>query len=117
MRIVYVAAPYRAPTTWERECNIQSARRVGAEVAKLGGFPLIPHSNSAHMDGLCDDAFWLSGTLELLRRSDAVVLGPRWEQSSGARAEKNEAERLGIPVFDNLPDLEWWLKNVPAKVA
>jgi hypothetical protein len=115
MRLVYVAGRYRAPTTWERDCNIQAARRVGAEVARLGGYPVIPHSNTSHFDGLCDDKFWLDGTLELLRRCDAVILARGWEQSSGTRAEKAEAEMLGIPVFDNLPDLEWWLNDIAEK--
>jgi hypothetical protein len=117
MRLVYCAGRYRAPTTWERDCNINDARRVGADVARLGAYPVIPQSNTAHMDGLCDDRFWLDGTLELLRRCDAVVMCPGWETSSGSRAEKVEAERLGIPVFTKFEDLEWWLKNVPEKAA
>lgn len=117
MRLVYVAGRYRAPTTWERERNIQQARLVGAEVAKLGAYPVIPHSNTSHFDGLADDQFWLDGTMEMLRRCDAVVLVVGWEQSSGTRAEKAEAERLGLPVFSTLDDVEWWIKNVPEKAA
>lgn len=49
---------------------------------------------------MLSDRFWLEGTLELLRRCDAVLLVPGWEKSSGTRAEIEEAERLGIPVAE-----------------
>ena len=41
----------------------------------------------------------LAGTLELMRRCDAVVVIPGWEHSTGTKAEIDEAMRLEIPVF------------------
>jgi hypothetical protein len=41
----------------------------------------------------------LAGTLELMRRCDAVILVHNWRDSAGSRAEVDEAKRLGIPVF------------------
>jgi nucleoside 2-deoxyribosyltransferase len=99
MKLVYIAGPYRAPTTWGVDQNIHRAREIGAIVAGLGAYPIIPHSNTAHMDGAADDVLWLAGTLELMRRCDAVVVAPRWERSTGTRAEIDEAMRLEIPVF------------------
>ena len=55
--------------------------------------------------GTLPDEFWLEGTLELLRRCDAVFLIPGWEQSTGSRSELDEATRLGLPVFDNVEAL------------
>lgn len=98
--LVYVAGPYRAPTAWGIECNIVAARQLGARVAALGAYPVIPHSNTAHFDGLGPDELWLAGTLELMRRCDAVALLDTWQSSSGARAEHAEAERLGLPRFN-----------------
>lgn len=109
IQVVYVAGPYRAKTPFEVECNIHAARRLGAEVAKLGGLPLIPHANTAHFDGIQDDQFWLDGTLELLRRADAVIMLHNWERSTGARGEHAEAERLRIPIFYQLDRLAIWL--------
>ncbi len=103
--LVYVAGPYRAPHAFGREENIFEARRVGAMLVADGFMPVIPHANTAHFDGLASDEFFLEGTLEMMRRCDAVLLIPSWEKSSGARAEKAEAEELGIPVVDNLQDL------------
>jgi hypothetical protein len=61
MKLVYIAGPYRAPTTWDVDQNIHRAREIGAIVAGLGAYPIIPHSNTAHMDGAADDVLWLAG--------------------------------------------------------
>jgi hypothetical protein len=50
-------------------------------------------------------------SMEWLRVSDAVLVVQKGkEQSKGTQAEIEEANRLGIPVFDSLEDLaryEW----------
>jgi hypothetical protein len=77
------------------------------------------------MDGVATDEVFLEGTMELLRRCDAVVLVPNWRDSAGAQAEVAEAERLGLPVFGKnystsydwqhtgltLDDLKQWVKG------
>lgn len=112
MKLVYVAGPYRAGSAWGTECNIQAARELGAMVADAGAYPVIPHSNTAHFDGLASDEFWLDGTMELLRRCDAAIFTPDWERSSGARAERVEAARLNLPRFDTIVQLRQWLTEV-----
>jgi hypothetical protein len=82
------------------ERNVHRAREVGVMLARLGAYPVIPHSNTAHFDGEAPDELWLAGTLELMRRCDGVVLVGAWTKSSGALAERAEAERLGLPVCD-----------------
>lgn len=111
MRIIYIAGPYRGTTPWQVELNIHRARELGAAVASLGGLPVIPQANTAHFDGLAPDQFWLDGTLELMRRCDAVMLTRDWARSSGARAEREEALRLGLPVFEDLGKLTAWLDS------
>lgn len=112
MRLVYVAGPYSAPDRDGVEENIARAELLGLEVCKLGAMPVIPHSNTAHpfFEAAQPYQFWIEGTLELLRRSDAVVLTSDWERSSGARGEVAEAQRLGKPVFRTLTELEHWLR-------
>lgn len=34
---------------------------------------------------------------------------PRWQGSAGSRAEKKEADRLGIPIFESFDLLRDWL--------
>lgn len=108
MKTVYVAGPYRAPTREQVSENIEHAGDIGLRVASLGYSPVIPHMNTAHMDAQApylDDYFWLDATLELMRRCDAVVLVPGWENSVGTQGEILEARRLGIPVFEDANDL------------
>lgn len=99
--LVYIAGPYRAPTTWGVQKNIHNARLWGVVVAKAGAYPMIPHSNTAHFDGAVEgDEFWLQGTLEMMRRCDGVILIDGWDRSTGAIAEELQARRLGIPRLE-----------------
>jgi len=102
MKVVYIAGPFRAPTAWGIAENIRVAERIGYQVASVGCMPLIPHANTAHFHGEFADQFWLDGTLELMRRCDAVLLGPGWSDSSGAREEKRVAEEMELPIFYTL---------------
>ncbi len=99
MKVIYIAGKYRGPNAWAIEQNIRAAEEVAARVWAMGMVALCPHANSRHMDGVATDEVFLAGTLELLRRCDAVVLVPNWRDSADARAEVEEAERLGLPVF------------------
>lgn len=113
MKVIYIAGPFRAPTAWGIAENVRRAERAALEVAKLGAMPLCPHANTAHFQGECTDQFWLDGTMELLRRCDAVLTVEGWLASSWARAEVEEALRLGKPVFtETEPDqLADWIKE------
>lgn len=112
MKIVYIAGKFRAPTGWGVEQNVRAAENVGMEVAKLGAMPLIPHANSRFFHGTGDEQFWVAGTLELLRRCDAVMVVSNWKDSVGARGEVMEARERNIPVFDSLEALDNWLRHV-----
>ena len=99
MKVIYIAGKYRGATPWEVEQNIRAAEDIAAKVWAMGHAALCPHANSRHMEGVASDEHFLAGTLELMRRCDAVLLVPNWHRSEGARAEIAEAERLGMPVF------------------
>jgi hypothetical protein len=99
VKVIYIAGKYRGPNAWAIEQNIRAAEDVAAKVWAMGHVALCPHANSRHMDGVASDEVFLAGTLELMRRCDAVVLVPNWRDSEGARAEVAEAERLGLLVF------------------
>ena len=101
IKVIYIAGPYRAPTTMGVADNIRAAERIGMIVAESGAMPLIPHANTGIVfTGVSNDMFWLAGTLELMRRCDGVVLMDTWARSTGARGEREEALRLGLPVLD-----------------
>lgn len=115
MRVVYVAGPYAARTLLGRIRNILRAWRVAAWVWHQGGVGICPHSMTALMDRAAPRRAFLEGDLELLRRaSDAVLVLPGWERSSGTQGEIREAERVGLPLFywpDDLCRLEEWLRE------
>lgn len=118
MKVIYIAGKYRGPNAWTIEQNIRAAEEVAARVWALGMVAMCPHANSRHMEGVASDEHFLAGTLELLRRCDAVVLVPNWRDSAGARAEKAEAERLGIPVFhevEHIAEAAGLLERLPAE--
>lgn len=99
MRLVYIAGAYRAPTPWQVEQNIRAAEDLAAKVHAADMFAVCPHANSRHMEGVADEAHFLTGTMELMRVCHAVILVSNWRTSSGALAEVAEATRIGIPVF------------------
>lgn len=111
MKVIYIAGRFRGETAWDVAQNIRAAEHRGFEVAQLGAMPLIPHANTAQFDRTLTGQFWLDGTMELLRRCDAVLTVDNWPQSSGARAEVKEAEARGIPVFHHLDNLRVWLND------
>jgi len=100
MKLIYVAGKYRANNAWEIDCNIHAARQFGVLVARQGAYPVIPHSNTSHFDGVAPDSFWLEGTLELLSRCDGAVFIGRWRESVGSIGEWRLAEQLDMPVLD-----------------
>lgn len=111
MIVVYVAGPFRGADGWEIAENVHRAEQLARAVARLGAMPLTPHSIGAKMHGTETDAFWLEGTLELLRRCDAAIFTHDWHRSTGARGENEEAGKLGIPRFYNLENLEAFLAD------
>lgn len=112
--LVYIAGPFSATTREGVEANVRRAERTGLVVASLGGMPVIPHSNTGarEFEHAQPYVFWIAGTLALMRRCDAVVMTLRWDESPGARGERDEALRLGIPVFNSPnPEFRQWLKD------
>ena len=112
LKVVYVAGPFTAPNVWQRELNIRAAENVAMMVAEIGAMPLCPHSNTRHFEGTISLEFWYEGTLELLRRCDAMQVVPGWQRSTGTKREIEEAELLKLPTFYNGADLAEWLRKV-----
>ncbi|MCE5309616.1 MAG: DUF4406 domain-containing protein [Acidobacteriales bacterium] len=101
MKLVYVAGPYRDKSEYGVLQNIREAEAIALELWKMGFAVICPHKNTAFMggaQGLPDDV-WLKGDLEMIERCDGVVLAPKWALSVGTRAEKEHAQKHGIPVI------------------
>ena len=117
MKIIYVAGPYRAKTKSRRDLHLAQAAMTGVLLAEKGWYPVIPHLNTAKFEDHAPwigDEFYLDGTLELLRRCDALCLLPGYEFSEGTAGEIAEARRLGIPVYKSEIDVPPPDQSVPA---
>lgn len=112
MKVIYLAGPYRAPTEYGVQQNIEAASKIAMEVWKLGAMCFCPHKNTAFFGGALPDAVWLKGCFELIRRSDAVLMMEAWQDSTGACSEWQFAQGIGKPVLFSLAELEDWLANV-----
>jgi len=102
-KIVYIAGPYRAETENGVYENIQAARLEALKWWRRGYAVICPHLNTAFMGGLggspeADQEMFLAGDLEFVRRSDIIVMLPRWADSAGAVMELNEARRCDKEV-------------------
>jgi hypothetical protein len=115
MKLVFICAPYRAPTKAGVLMNIAEADRLGVDVVNVLGkyeyFPVVPHANTAlydfdprvdtHMRK--DDKYWLAGTSKLLLRCDFVYSPYSWGDSTeGMRQELELASENRIPVYNSL---------------
>lgn len=113
MKLIYIAGKFTGPNAWEIAKNVFAAESAGADVALLGAMPVIPHKNTSNFHGLGTPEFWYAGTLELMRRCDAVYVfnHHHYETSTGTKGEVEEAKKLNIPFFIDLHDLKHWLKG------
>jgi hypothetical protein len=109
--LVYIAGPYRASDPWEVERNVRSAELWIPHIAALGVVPICVHSMYRFFDKSADVSadYWIKGTLEIMRRCDAVFVRPGDYVSEGTEGEINEANALGIPVFKTLRGLCGWI--------
>lgn len=109
MKVIYLAGPYRAATTYAVKQNIRRAEDMAVRVWAAGAACICPHLNTAFLDGAVRDGVWLEGDQEILRRCDAVLTLHGWERSQGASAEVGLAAAIGLPVFHAFTDLAQWL--------
>jgi hypothetical protein len=101
MKVLYVSGPYDDPRgIWYVTKNIEKARDVAAKLWQIEGVvPLCPHLNSPLMGGLIPRDTLIEGDLELVERSDGIIMIGEWGASRGAIKELSHARALGKRVF------------------
>lgn len=105
--VIFSAGKYNAPSWEEIDQNIRTAEEAAVALWNAGFGVFTPHLNTAHFEAKAtpsEDAY-KEFDFHMLRCVDAVLALPGWKQSSGARAEIEEAERLGKPVFHSVEDI------------
>lgn len=123
MKLVYIAGAYRAKAGRTVEQNIADATQQAVNVCWLpqlaAWYPVTPHLNTAHFEDKLllqevEDEYWLNGTMEMMRRCDAVLLikPDAAEHSTGTAAEVATAKALGIPVFRTLTEFTTYAKQI-----
>lgn len=111
MKLVYIAGAFRAPTPWLVEQNIRLAEDYMMRVWKMGAVGVCPHTMCRFSDKELPDALVLQGTVDLLKRCDAVLMvEENWKMSSGAINERLVALAAKIPVFLSIVELQEWVK-------
>jgi hypothetical protein len=98
---VFIASPYAG----NKEENTRLACDYADAVSRLGHYPYIPHLNMYwHRPPGRSHEFWQDQDFTWLRLCDAVLRmgGP----GRGADAEVAEAEKVGMPVYYSIDDLE-----------
>jgi len=106
MKVIYVAGPYRADTTYGVFQNIRAAEKVSVRLWNEGWAVLCPHLNSALMSeghepiekALMEDSF-LKGGLEMVQRCDSIYMMEGWRSSEGAKAELKVAKKNNLEII------------------
>lgn len=100
MKLFYVSGKIRDERgQYYVERHIRDAELCALNLWRLGVAAICVHSTARAFSGALPDRIWIRGDLEMVRRSDAVVTVPNWEQSQGAMLEVAEARKNGTPVF------------------
>jgi hypothetical protein len=110
MKRVYVAGSYNGPDVITVLNNMRIGMRAGVEVLRAGFSPWVPwfdyHFQLMLRPGeTLTIQDYYNYSIAWLRVSDAVYVCNYREDSKGTKAEIEEAQRLGIPVYYTLQDL------------
>lgn len=98
--IVYIAGPFRAKNGRTIEEHVEAARAMSDRLWAAGVPNICPHTLTVGCSYDTPEEIYLEGLLRIVERCDALLLLPHWKESSGTLAEKELAERLGIPCFE-----------------
>ena len=104
--ILYISGPYSSGNGRTVTHNIQIAQEYAAIAWMKGWAAFCPHLNTANFERYCptvEHSDWLAGDLAILDRlrpgHDAILMLPNWQQSPGARREREAAQLLGLIVY------------------
>lgn len=112
MKLIYIAGPYTGPNFSVIDDNIKRAEEVAIQLWAAGWAVFCPHLNTAHFEryerlaGL-DYETWISGTMEILKRCDAIFMMKAWTYSTGAKMEHQFAIKNNKNIYyekDGIPE-------------
>ena len=117
MRKVYIAGKYDGPNVIEVLKNIRFGITIARELMLRGYAPYCPFLD--FQIGLAGDTPLTKKTYQDVSMAfvsccDAMLMLLNWEQSAGAKRERDLAISMNIPVFDSIQALNQW--NVENKI-
>ncbi len=115
MKLAYIIGPYRAPTPYQIQQNINNAERAALKLWKMGYCVICPHKNTSQLDSEIDDNTLLAGYLRILSKCDLAITLNGWGHSKGSVDEVDFAYFQPIPIIHITEDkkLKDFLKNFP----
>ena len=112
MKRIYIAGPYSADNVLDVLQNIGRGEALAADVFARGMAPFTPWHDKDFCIKLHDQKFTVQQfydySMAWLEVSDAVLLVPGWERSTGTMDEIDRAKELGIPIFESIESLSRW---------
>ena len=111
--IVMVSGPYSAPTSEQKQANLDAMNRVAVEVLNLGHIPMIGVNAALPVAQMVADEMKyetiMTISLALAEFYDAVVM---IGTSPGADRERAVFERSNRPVFHSLAEFKAFANRV-----
>jgi len=107
IEILFLAGAYMSSDSNELMQNIQLAEQHSIELWNRGFKVFSPHLNTRNFEvkAKAEEEAYKELDMRMLQCCDAVFALPNWKESEGARAEIDEAKRLGKPIFYSLDKL------------
>lgn len=95
--IIYVSGKYGGDIA----TNIKAAEAVTVQLMRNGFDVFCPHKNTAGFEQYTDLTYdrFIEMDLNILERCDAIYMMQGWEDSNGAKIEKEYAEEIDLPVI------------------
>lgn len=108
---VYISGPMTPKHGYTIEDNVAAGARVYWDLLQRGIPAFCPHLSGIFPTAwsLLPHEQWLEYDYRVIDRCTHVLLMPRWETSTGARAEKSYAESQGKIVVREI----WMLPDPP----
>jgi hypothetical protein len=105
--LVYISGPMTARDGFTIEENVAAGLRVFLELLDAGIPAYCPHLSGAFPSAWSAIAWerWLAYDYAIIDRCTHVLMLPRWESSTGARAEREYATRRALPIAYSMPAL------------